>query len=317
MLDITQIDPELLVALEDRPDFDIWENLPETRVKLREFAESYDAHLPVMDHVVFADHQIPEAGHNPDLRVRVYRPEKTVGPLPGLLWIHGGGYVMGSVDVEVPIMQRLVDEVGCVVVAVEYRLAPEHPYPAPLDDCYQALTWLFASAAELGVDEEKVAIGGISAGAGLASGLALMARDRGDYRIVYQLLLCPMLDDLNERPSTHMDLTGIGWDRRSNQKGWQAYLSGDYDADIHEYAIPSRVDDLSRLPPAYISVGTLDLFLDENLHYARRLMAAEVATELHVFPGGIHAFEYRAPGARLSSRAHYLNYEILRHAFDR
>jgi acetyl esterase/lipase len=308
MLDITQIDPELLVALEDRPDFDIWENLPETRVKLREFAESYDAHLPVMDHVVFA---------NPDLRVRVYRPEKTVGPLPGLLWIHGGGYVMGSVDVEVPIMQRLVDEVGCVVVAVEYRLAPEHPYPAPLDDCYQALTWLFASAAELGVDEEKVAIGGISAGAGLASGLALMARDRGDYRIVYQLLLCPMLDDLNERPSTHMDLTGIGWDRRSNQKGWQAYLSGDYDADIHEYAIPSRVDDLSRLPPAYISVGTLDLFLDENLHYARRLMAAEVATELHVFPGGIHAFEYRAPGARLSSRAHYLNYEILRHAFDR
>jgi acetyl esterase/lipase len=317
MLDITQIDPELLVALEDRPDFDIWENLPETRVKLREFAESYDAHLPVMDHVVFADHQIPEAGHNPDLRVRVYRPEKTVGPLPGLLWIHGGGYVMGSVDVEVPIMQRLVDEVGCVVVAVEYRLAPEHPYPAPLDDCYQALTWLFASAAELGVDEEKVAIGGISAGAGLASGLALMARDRGDYRIVYQLLLCPMLDDLNERPSTHMDLTGIGWDRRSNQKGWQAYLSGDYDADIHEYAIPSRVDDLSRLPPAYISVGTLDLFLDENLHYARRLMAAEVATELHVFPGGIHAFEYRAPGARLSSRAHYLNYEIFRHAFDR
>jgi len=317
MLDIKHIDPELLVALEDRPDFDIWQNLPETRVKLKKFAESLDAHLPIMDHVVFADYQIPEAGDNADLRVRVYRPVKTDGPLPGLLWIHGGGYVMGSIDVEVGLMQRLVDEVGCVVVSVEYRLAPEHPYPAPLDDCYQALAWLFARSAELGIDEENVAIGGISAGAGLASGLALMARDRGDYRIVYQLLLCPMLDDLNEQPSTHMDLTGIGWDRRSNQKGWQAYLAGHYDANVHDYAVPSRVDDLSRLPPAYLSVGSLDLFLDENLRYARRLLAAEVPTELHVFPGGMHGFEYRVPGARLSSRAHYLNYEILRHAFRR
>lgn len=316
MVDKRLIDPELLVALEDMLDFDIWDDLARTRAIRRALAEEYGAHLSIMDHVVFSDRQIPDAGDNPDLRARVYRPENSDGPLPALLWIHGGGYVMGSIDVEVPIMQRIVDEVGCVVVAVEYRLAPEHPYPAPLNDCYQALAWVFANAAELDIDKESIAIGGISAGAGLASGLALLARDRGEYPIAYQLLMCPMLDDRNEQPSTHLDLTDVGWTRRSNRKGWQAYLAGQYDARVHNYAVPARVDDLSELPPAYISVGTLDLFLDENMQYARRLMAADVATELHVFPGGIHAFEYRAPGARLSSRAHYLNYEILKHAFD-
>ena len=316
MVDKNLIDPELLVALEDALDFDIWDDLVKTRAIRRELAEEYGAHLSIMDHVVFSDHQISDAGDNPDLRVRFYRPENATGPLPGLLWIHGGGYVMGSIDVEVPIMQRIVDEVGCVVVAVEYRLAPEHPYPAPLNDCYEALAGVIANSDELLVDAESIAIGGISAGAGLASGLALLARDRGEYPIAFQLLLCPMLDDRNEQPSTHLDLTDIGWTRRSNRKGWEAYLAGQYDAEFHNYAVPSRVDDLSNLPPAYISVGTLDLFLDENLQYARRLMAADVATELHVFPGGIHAFEYRAPGARLSLRAHYLNYEILRHAFD-
>lgn len=317
MVDKKQIDPELLSALEVMLDFDVWEDLSETRIKQRQLAEKYNAHLSILDQVVFKDHQISNCGDNPDLRVRVYRPEKTDEALPGLLWIHGGGYVMGSIDVEVPIMQRIVDAVGCIVVAVEYRLAPEHPYPAPLNDCYQALAWIFANASDLGIDAEWVAIGGISAGSGLASGLALMARDRGDYSIAFQLLMCPMLDDRNEQPSTHMDLTGIGWDRRNNEKAWDAYLAGQYDSDIHDYAVPSRVDDLSRLPPAYISVGSLDLFLDENLQYARQLMAADVATELHVFPGGIHAFEYRAPDARLSSRAHFLNYEILRHAFRR
>ncbi len=212
-------------------------------------------------------------------------------------------------------MQRLVDAVGCIVIAVAYHLALEHPYPAPLDNSYQALEWLFAIVAELGIDDERVAIGGISADAGLASGLALMVCNRGEYSVAFQLLLCPMLDDRNDQPSTHLELTGIGWDRRSNKNGWLAYLAGRYDADIHDYAVPSRVDDLSQLPPAYISIGTLDLFLDENLQYARRLMAAQVSTELHAFPGGIHAFEYRAPSARLSSRAHYLNYEILKHAF--
>jgi acetyl esterase/lipase len=312
-----QIDPELLVVLEKIPDFDIWKDLANTRVRRQAFAEKQNAHLSTMDHVLFVDHQISEAGDNPDLRVRVYKPAKTDRPLPALLWIHGGGYVLGSIDFEVAAMERFVHEVDCIVIAVEYRLAPEHPYPAPLDDCYQALAWIFASSVELGVDATKVAVGGISAGAGLAAGLAIMARDRGAYPIQYQLLMCPMLDDRNHEPSTHLELNGIAWDRDSNHKGWQAYLDGTYQQERHHYAVPARIDDLSNLPPAYISVGSLDLFRDEDIEYARRLMAAQVGAELHIFPGGTHAFEYIAPSARLSSRAHYLNYEILKHAFGR
>ncbi len=310
-----QIDPDLLVMLDTEVDLNFWENLPEARATRRALSETAGTNLSIMDHIVFEDHLIPEAGNNPNLRIRVYRPETTSGPVPALLWVHGGGYVVGSIDAEVSIMQRLVDEVGCIVVAVEYRLAPEHPYPMPLDDCYQALSWLFANTDKLGINADKVAIAGISAGAGLAAGLALMARDRGDYKIIFQLLLCPMLDDRNEQPSTHMDLTGISWDRLCNQNGWQAYLAGPYQEGLHSYAAPSRVENLSNLPPAYISVGSLDLFLDEDMQYARRLLEAQVAAELHVFPGGIHAFEYFVPSARLSSRAHYLNYEILKHAF--
>ena len=310
-----QIDPDLLVMLDTEVDLNFWENLPEARATRRALSETAGTNLSIMDHIVFEDHLIPEAGNNPNLRIRVYRPKTTSGPVPALLWVHGGGYVVGSIDSEVSIMQRLVDEVGCIVVAVEYRLAPEHPYPMPLDDCYQALSWLFANTDKLGINADKVAIAGISAGAGLAAGLALMARDLGDYKIIFQLLLCPMLDDRNDQPSTHMDLTGISWDRLCNQNGWQAYLAGPYQAGLHHYAVPSRVEDLSNLPPAYISVGSLDLFLDEDIQYARRLLEAQVAAELHVFPGGIHAFEYFVPSARLSSRAHYLNYEILKHAF--
>lgn len=311
------IDPELLVALDTRLDFDIWQDLADTRTKYRQLAESFNAHLSALDHIQFEDQKIGSAGDNAALRVRIYQPAQTDHPAPALLWIHGGGYVMGTIDIEVPLMQQLVDQVGCVVVAVEYRLAPEHPYPAALNDCYQALTWMFENSSELGIDPERVALGGISAGGGLTAALAILARDKGEFPIVFQLLMCPMLDDRNEQPSTHWDLTGIGWDRRSNEKGWQAYLAKPYDSSVHQYAVPARVNDLALLPPAYLSVGSLDLFLDENLRYARRLLAANVAAELHVFPGGIHAFEYRAPQARLSARAHYLNYDILKHAFSR
>lgn len=317
MVDKNLIDPELLIALDDALDFDIWDDLVKTRQVRLELAKSFDAHVSIMDQVAFDDHNAGNAGNNPDLRVRVYRPAKPAGPLPGLLWIHGGGYVMGTIDIEVPLVQRLVDAVGCVVVSVEYRLAPEHPYPAPLDDCYQALAWLFANATELGIDTESVAIGGISAGGGLAASVALMARDRGEYTVIFQLLMCPMLDDRNHLESTRLNLDGIGWTRRDNLNGWAAYLGGDYDVDAHAYAVPARIDDLSNLPPAYISIGTLDIFLDENMQYARRLMVAGVGCELHTFPRAMHAFQYRVPGATVSRRANHLIYETLKHAFNR
>ncbi|BFM14044.1 alpha/beta hydrolase [Maricurvus nonylphenolicus] len=312
-----QIDPELLIAMEERqlPDFDMWEDLNRTRATFKKGLLALTKDIPPMAHIPFEDHQIPGIGNDPDVRVRLYQPNNIAGPMPAMLWIHGGGYVMGTIDVEVPMMQIMADSIGCTIVAVEYRLAPEHPFPAPLNDCYAALAWMFKQAENLNIDPKRIALSGVSAGGGLAAALALMARDKGEYQPCFQLLLCPMIDDRNNEASTLFDLTGIAWDKDSNRRGWDAYLGKNKVDDLPSYALPSRAEDLSGLPPAYIAVGSLDLFLDENITYARRLMANKVAAELHVFPGGTHAFEFRAPGIRLSRRAHYLNFEIVKQAF--
>jgi acetyl esterase/lipase len=188
-------------------------------------------------------------------------------------------------------------------VSIEYRLAPEHPYPAPLDDCYVGLLWTFAHADELGVDTTRVAIGGASAGAGLAAGLGLLARDRGEVQLAYQLLIYPMIDDRNVSASSHIVKAPI-WSREANLLGWHAYLGHEPGgADEPIYAAPARAEDLSGLPPTFIGVGTLDVFRDEDIHYALRLLAAGVPTELHVYPGAPHGFELMVPHAAVSRQA--------------
>lgn len=224
--------------------------------------------------------------------VRLHRPARATGPVPALLWIHGGGYVMGAAAQEDDFCRALTRKLGIAVAAVDYRLAPEHPYPIPLEDCYSVLTWL---AGLPDVDPGRIAIGGASAGGGLAAALALLARDRAEVRPVLQILSYPMLDDRTVDPS--LDDPGFRlWNTASNRFGWSAYLGGANPA----VAVPARRDDLAGLPPTWIGIGTLDLFHNEDLIYARRLEAAGVPVEVHEVPGAFHGFDRIAPKASIS-----------------
>lgn len=216
--------------------------------------------------------------------IRLHRPPVDNGPGPALLWIHGGGYVIGTAQQDDRMCRKLAQELGITVAANDYRLAPENPYPASLDDCYAALLWLSRLPA---VDPSRIVIGGASAGGGLAAALAFMVRDRGEISPVAQLLVYPMLDDRSAH-HTHLDEIEYRlWGRRSNEFGWSAYL-GDADPAV---AVPARRTDLAGLPPAWIGVGTLDLFHDEDVAYAERLTAAGVPCELEVVQGAFHGFD--------------------------
>lgn len=224
--------------------------------------------------------------------VRLYRPVGVTGDSPALLWIHGGGYVIGNAAQDDALCRRYVQRLGAVVASVDYRLAPEHPYPVPLEDCYRALTWL---AGLPGVDAGRIAIAGASAGGGLAAALAFLARDRDEVRPVLQILSYPMLDDRTVNPA--LDDPGMRlWNAASNRIGWTAYLG----AADRSVAVPARREDLAGLPPTWIGVGTLDLFHDEDLAYAERLDAAGVACDVHVVPGAFHGFDQISPKAIVS-----------------
>jgi len=282
------VDPELRGVLDNFPDFDL---------SSRQFAPLREGGLAALPDP--ATYQRPgiiaerfTVPGNNDLVLHVYRPAQPEGPLPLYLSIHGGGYVLGSALDTAPLDTHMADTLGCAVAAVEYRLAPEHPYPAPLDDCFDALQCLWQHADALGFDRDRFAVGGQSAGGGLAAALALRARDEGDARLCFQLLVYPMLDDRSAFGQPD-GLTGeFIWTRECNAIGWDCYLGGQ-EADT-AYAVPARCENLCGLPPAWICTGQLDLFLDENIAYARRLMAAHVPTELHVIPGAYHGFEMAA-----------------------
>jgi acetyl esterase/lipase len=242
-------------------------------------------------------------GDGPDVLVRLYRPAHAASPAPALYWVHGGGLVMGSVAMDEDSCAAVADDLGIVVASVEYRLAPEHPYPAPLEDCYAGLRWLAAEADDLGLDRGRLAIGGASAGGGLAAGLALVARDRGEVGVCFQLLVYPMLDDRNVTPSSHAVVDPKVWNRDANTVGWNAYLAGGAGADdVAPYAAPARATDLAGLPPAYVNVGDLDLFVDEDIAYAQALMRAGVPVELHVYPGAFHGSNGFVSRSALSRR---------------
>jgi acetyl esterase/lipase len=261
------------------------------------------ADLQDSPHVRKQDRSVPGPVGAPPVPVRVYRPTEAVAALPCLLWIHGGGMVLGSLAMDDFSLQRIVETIGCVAVSVDYRLAPEHPFPAPIEDCYAALKWTHANAAELGVDPRRIAIGGASAGGGLAAGLVLLARDRGEVPVVFQWLIYPMLDDRNITSSSKAITEPRVWNRASNLFGWRAYLGVDPGSDgVSAYASPTRATDLSDLPAAYIPVGSQDLFLDEDTDYAMRLARAGVPVELQVYPGAFHGSELFAPTAAVSVR---------------
>jgi acetyl esterase/lipase len=225
--------------------------------------------------------------------VRLFRPVGATEATPALLWIHGGGYVIGTAQQDDRLCRRFCKRLGITVASVEYRLAPEHPYPVPLEDCYSALTWL---AGQPAVDESRLAIGGASAGGGLAAALALLARDRGEIAPAFQLLAYPMLDDRSS--ATVASPNYRLWSPRSNRFGWKAYLGG---ADPR-VAVPGRRDDLAGLPPAWIGVGTHDLFHDEDLAYAERLRAAGVPCHVEIVPGAFHGFDLVVPKTQVAQQ---------------
>ena len=267
--------------------------------------------IPPNPRVTHEDISIAGPEGAPEVTVRVYRPVGASGPLPGIYYIHGGGMVLGDLDDENPAAELLCEQVGAIVVSVDYRLAPEHPYPAAVEDCYSGLEWLSKNVAELGVDAQRLAIYGASAGGGLTLATALLARDRGGPELSFMMPIYPMIDDRHETASSRA-ITDIGvWDRAGNVEAWEWYLGGQ---EADQYAAPARAADLSGLPPAFMDVGTVDLFLDEDLAFAQRLMQAGVPVELHVHPGAFHATELVAPQSVLSQRIWAMRIDALRRA---
>ncbi|WP_342504343.1 alpha/beta hydrolase [Lysinibacillus sp. FSL L8-0126] len=245
-------------------------------------------------------------GDGGEMLVKIYEPiERNRDKLPAMLWIHGGGFVMGHPDMDDLLCERFVQTANCVVVSVDYRLAPEHPYPAAIEDCYAGLVWMTAEAPSLGIDVKRVAIAGASGGGGLTAALALMARDKGGPSIIFQMPLYPMLDNRNETPSSY-EITDAQatWSRLNNLTAWRMYLGEEKDTnELSPYAVPSRADNLAGLPPTYTCIGQLDLFRDETFDYVTRLAQAGVDVEMNLYPGSFHCFEVFVPEAEVSQRA--------------
>ena len=234
-------------------------------------------------------------------QVRVYQPKETRQGGGGLLWIHGGGLVIGNARMEDGRSTQRAHQFGCVVVSIEYRVAPENPYPAAIDDCYAAWQWLLSNAAGLGVDTSRIVVAGESAGGGLAAALCQRILDTGGLQPAAQWLVYPMLDD-RTATSTAFDATQhLGWDNTSNRFGWSAYLGHDVGRqEVPDWSVPGRRTDLAGLPPAWIGVGDRDLFFEEDRSYSERLQACGVDCELHVSEAAPHGFVSFEPDARVS-----------------
>jgi len=254
--------------------------------------------------LVRADRQIPGLDADPDITVSIIRKRSGSTGGPGFYFAHGGGMVMGDRFAGMDRYLDWVEQFDGVAVTVEYRLAPEHPDPAPVRDCYAGLVWTAAHASELGFDPGLLFAVGLSAGGGLIAGSVLMARDRGGPALAAQILLCPMLDDRNETLSSRQ-IRGIGvWDRASNAAGWSALLGDRRGTDaVSAYSAPARATDLAGLPPTYIDCGSAEVFRDEAVAYAGAIWAAGGSADLHVWAGGFHGFDGIAPQATISAEA--------------
>lgn len=318
-----RLDPELVEPLDGLMEatgggFSL-NDIPATRAMVDAMVAAMKAEAPPIEGVAREDLRVPSAsaGKATDVPIRVYRPEGAAPPLPTLIWMHGGGFVLGGIELDDLMCAQLAKDVGCAVVSVEYRLAPEHPYPAALEDCRGVLRWAARDAAEAGLDGRRIAVGGGSAGAGLAAGLTLLARDEDDVMPCFQLLVYPAINDRKIEPASESVPENLFWSRENTRRSWEAYLGGRQGTDdVEVYAAPARATDLSGLPPAYISVGSLDMFLPDCVDYAERLIAAGVDSELHVYPRAFHAFDAFAPMAGVSQRFVADRDEALLRAFD-
>ena len=312
--------PELRPALENVPSFDF---TPEVLDFIRAGGGRPEDFQPppippVLEPFVPEERYVPGPKGAPEVRVLIYTPPgKSEGPRPAFFHVHGGGYVIGNPEINDISNRATVAALGCVLVSVDYRLAPETRFPGALEDCYAALKWLYENAESLGVDRDHIAIGGESAGGGHAASLAILARDRGEVPICLQLLDSPMLDDrTGSAHDPHPYCGEYVWTPSNNRFGWAALLGIEPGGvDVPEGAVPARTEDLSGLPPAFILVGGIDLFLEEDLEYARRLARAGVPIELHVIPGAFHGFFMAGPDAPQVRAAFAMRNEALARAF--
>jgi len=261
----------------------------EARARAREHRDRAMPPVAGRDELAITGRLIPGPRGAPDLSVRVYDPPRRGVRRACMVFFHGGGFVAGDLDTEDVRCVRVARDADSVVVSVDYRLAPEHPYPAALEDCYAALVWSRSEAAALDVDPARIGVGGGSAGGTLAAAVALLARDRDGPALAFQLLVCPMLDDRLTTASSRFVGTPLV-DGESLAYIWRSYL-GDDRSEVAPYAAPARAENLAGLPPTYLMTAELDPLRDEGIEYATRLLRAGVSVELHQFSGAFHAFD--------------------------
>ena len=310
---LTNVDPELRPAarrmLSGPPGPSLDRNYLNIRKSIRDGARTARPDIPV------TQRDIPVRGGAPNVSAFVINAKPGTAR-PAILHTHGGGYVFGDAASEVASRQDLAADLDCVVVTVDYRLAPEARYGASIEENYAALKWLFDNAAMLGVDRSRIAVMGESAGGGHAALLALTARDRREVPLAFQLLVYPMLDDRtgsSRMPPPHRGR--IGWSAADNRFGWRALLGqAPGTGTVPAAAVPARARTLAGLPPTFIGVGSIDLFVDEDIDYARRLIDSGVSTELIVVPGAYHGFDDNAPEAVLTRRFNAAKMAALRRA---
>ena len=295
-------DPEFRDILPLLPTVSDLSSVDEIRAGREARSELFGNLPPDRDDVTKRDIEVPGREGDPNVPIRIYTPKSVTGPRPCLYEIHGGGFMMGNIDMMDAWCQTAAAQLEAVVVSVEYRLAPEHPFPAGVEDCYAGLCWTAANAAELGIDTARLAVAGQSAGGGLAAATALLARDRGGPALCFQLLEIPELDDRLETASMRaFDDTPL-WNRPNAVWSWRHYLGPDHTGEVSPYAAPARAKDLAELPPAYVSTMEFDPLRDEGIEYALRLMQAGVSVELHSYPGTFHGSAFVA-GAAVSRRS--------------
>jgi len=307
----TLVDPELLALL------DLWPAVTLDASLLPLVRAPGRIPLPAItnpDRVIKTEAQCPGCDGAPDVPLLLYRPVAGGDePRPCVYHMHGGGYVGGAAVTLEPIHRALVEALDCVLVSVDYRLAPETPFPGPIEDCYAGLAWVFANAATLGIDRARIGIAGESAGGGLAAALALLVRDRGEYTLAFQNLIYPMIDDRTcTAPDPRPQLGEFIWNPVSNAFAWACYLGAEPGGNsVSPYAAAARAQSVDDLPPTFIGTGALDLFAAENAAYATRLIGAGVATEFHIYPGAFHGFD-ADQSAAVSRRMRRDSWDFLR-----
>lgn len=297
---LKRMNPELLSAFEERPE---WNISTDTINANRQLMDNFKPENPYANDLTIREEIIYGRKDAQKIKLRIYDPKEKIGKLPGVYFIHGGGFVMGSSEYYDKLCSEILMEIPSVIVSVDYRLPPETPYPGGLEDCYDGLQWFFENAESLGVDSSRIAVLGDSSGGGLTAALSLLVRDREGPNIAFQMPMYPMLDDRHITKSSTEIKDRRVWNVYENKASWGMYLGNLKDENVPVYAAPSRETDFSNLPPTYTFVGDLDPFRDETINYVAKLTQAGVPTEFHLYPGCYHGFEESAPHAEISKRA--------------